>query len=580
MKSFISFLTERKSLILSLLCLLIGVFIGDSGIMFADATVVAPASDNSTPGSDGLQTQMAGQTSSVSNLEQSGPAANIIDEEIDETIAKFRPDFFPIDTIARRAVQKRMRGNYEVTHYDVDSAVIEAETVNAYTANTSTKRTKLLISTDDKDVFQMYSTIEVLGVNGYDPTGQIERETNLMLYVVGVSSEDELPIVVAINGPKANATDLECYIPSIPAGTKMICGSSAGSESQLFVPPSNSSPVPTTVYMQKKLLNTNITRYFENVKKKVNWDEQDIQEQALYEFRRRNEITLLFGQKGKILIKDSSLPNRQAENVYFQEGIWWGIKNFYDYVPGSFTYNDLIGITKMKFTGNNGSKIGFYGVGKDLLEDMLKVDYTKYKDLTVVGSTKWGIKMTSFESPFGTLNVVHVPILDQTSRPRYGMVLDLDYLVRYVMIDMETKELDMSVQGEEAKRKITQQIDCLALKGYSHMIVRPSEVSTAAVITPNVESLAIAATTTVPASKGIVVSAVGLNANATLALSGTNAAMFKVSPASLVHSDGSFNEAVIITYTPTATGSHSATLTISSQGAVSKTVTLSGTAAS
>ena len=68
----------------------------------------------------------------------------------------------------------------------------------------STKRTKLLISTDDKDVFPMYSTVEVLGVNGYDETGQIELEGNLMLYVAGIHTDDQLPIVIAINGPRVN----------------------------------------------------------------------------------------------------------------------------------------------------------------------------------------------------------------------------------------------------------------------------------------------------------------------------------------------------------------------------------------
>ena len=580
MKSFIDFVTKRKSLLLSLLCLFVGVLIGDSGMLLADVTVSAPVSDGATTGSEGLSTQQVGQTASVSNLEQTGEGASIIDEQIDEEIAKFRPDFFPLDTIVRRAVQKRMRGNYEVQHYDVDSAQITADTVTAYTANTSTKRAKLLLSTDDKDVFQKYDTIEVAGVNGYDETGQLEQEGNLMLYVVGVNSDDQLPIVIAINGPKVNPTDLESYITTIPAGSTLVGGPNACSESQLFVPPSNSTPVPTLVYMQKKIFNTSMTDYFKNVKKKINWTKQDIHEQAVWEFRRKGEIGYLFGHKGKILTKDDSLPNRQAENVYFQEGIWWGIKNFYDYVPGAFTYNDFIGITKMKFTGNNGSKIGFFGCGKDLLEDMLKIDYTKFKDMNVVGSTKWGIEMTSFKSSFGTLNVVHMPILDMTGRSKYGMVLDIDYLVRYYMKEMDSRTLDMAVQGEEAERDITQQIDCLALKGYSHMIIRPSAVSTAAVISSNVPSLAMTATTAAPATKAIVISGVGLNAAISAAVSGTNAALFTIAPASLTPASGAVSDAIIVTYTPVATGSHAAVLTLTSQGAQNLVINLTGTAAS
>ena len=68
-----------------------------------------------------------------------------------------------------------------------------------------------------------------------------------------------------------------------------------------------------------------------------------------------------------------------------------------------------------------------------------------------------------------------------------------------------------------------------------------------------------------------------LTANAALVLSGTNAGMFSVSPTSVTPIAGSINQIVTITYKPTAIGNHTATLTISSTDAESKTVALSGT---
>ena len=69
-----------------------------------------------------------------------------------------------------------------------------------------------------------------------------------------------------------------------------------------------------------------------------------------------------------------------------------------------------------------------------------------------------------------------------------------------------------------------------------------------------------------------------LTANATLALSGTNASMFTVSPNSVTPSNGSItNQTITVTYTPTAKASHSAKLTISSTGAESIEIQLSGT---
>lgn len=70
-----------------------------------------------------------------------------------------------------------------------------------------------------------------------------------------------------------------------------------------------------------------------------------------------------------------------------------------------------------------------------------------------------------------------------------------------------------------------------------------------------------------------------LTADAVLAISGTNADMFSVSPSSITPTDGSISDTeVTVTYTPTEAGSHEATLTVSSTGATDQVIALSGTA--
>ncbi|MEI6554144.1 MAG: lamin tail domain-containing protein [Paludibacter sp.] len=80
-------------------------------------------------------------------------------------------------------------------------------------------------------------------------------------------------------------------------------------------------------------------------------------------------------------------------------------------------------------------------------------------------------------------------------------------------------------------------------------------------------------------TKTINVSGANLTGNITLALSGTNADQFSLSQTSLTQTGGSVSNTVItITYTPTTTGPHTATLTLSSAGATDVTRSLSGTA--
>ena len=78
-------------------------------------------------------------------------------------------------------------------------------------------------------------------------------------------------------------------------------------------------------------------------------------------------------------------------------------------------------------------------------------------------------------------------------------------------------------------------------------------------------------------TKTFSISGMKLTADATLEITGTNAAMFSVSPTKITATDGNIAATdVTVTYTPTTTGTHSATLTISS-GTLSKKVSLSGT---
>ena len=75
-----------------------------------------------------------------------------------------------------------------------------------------------------------------------------------------------------------------------------------------------------------------------------------------------------------------------------------------------------------------------------------------------------------------------------------------------------------------------------------------------------------------------IVSGEYLQGNIGLAISGTNEAMFSVDKTSLTPSTGTVgNTTVTVTYTPSAAGLHSATVSITSTNATTKTVTLSGT---
>lgn len=111
-----------------------------------------------------------------------------------------------------------------------------------------------------------------------------------------------------------------------------------------------------------------------------------------------------------------------------------------------------------------------------------------------------------------------------------------------------------------------------------------SLTGTPTVATPNIsvtESSVATMSTNVGSndSKTITVSGANLTGDISLAVSGTNADQFSVTPNTLTPSSGSVSSTVVtVKYTPTAAGSHSATLTLSSSGATNKTFSLTGSA--
>ena len=108
-------------------------------------------------------------------------------------------------------------------------------------------------------------------------------------------------------------------------------------------------------------------------------------------------------------------------------------------------------------------------LGKQLLNDIQKIDLTLHKNITVKDDNVWGVACTRIHTVFGDIALVHDPTLDALGYSHCGGLIDENGLVRYCMKheDMETER----VEGEEAKREVVMTIDCLCLKGYSHIWV-------------------------------------------------------------------------------------------------------------
>lgn len=468
MKKIIDFLRENPWVVIMSLVAVLCYLWGDVvfGTLMASVSVVPVASTKASNGIAGLPTQGNGEATTVSGASQLGE--NLIDADVDDRIVGIASDESVIDTIKRK-IRRQVRVNsFEVDHYLIDDKRSKAYTNDTYSGIKATRAEIPFATTGERKIFQEYYTAICKGVNGYDPTGQIELPgVDLMLFFVGKNSTTEAPIAMAVNGPKVNATDDYCYVPTIPIGTEIILLSSAAYETQKFIAPSTIVPVPERMFLQKQLCNSIVSDYFAAQKKRIQFSESQIAEAVLRQFRLESCRTAWVGQPGKFKVQ--AMDNAMGYQWdYFSKGIRWQFKRQYD-LSSNITFADLINLSMVKFTGFNCTKKAIWLLGKQLLNDIQKIDLTLHKNISVTGDNVFGIECTKIHTVFGDIDLIHDPTLDALGYAHCGGLIDENGLVRYYMKNEDAKT--ENVDGEEAKREVVMTIDCLCLKGYSHIWV-------------------------------------------------------------------------------------------------------------
>ena len=471
MKKILNFLRENPLfVVVSLVSLLLyAVDSAEAGMMLAVVSVVPAGTPKASKGIAGLDTQGAGEATTVSNASEL--VGDLIDADVDTQIIGIASDESVIDTIKRK-IRRQVRVNsFEVDHYLIDDKRSKAYTNEVYTGIKATRAEIPFSTTGERKIFQEYYTAICKGVNGYDPTGQIELPgVDLMLFFVGKNSTTEAPIAMAVNGPKTNPSDDYCVVPTIPAGTEIILLSSAAYETQKFIAPSTIVPVPERMFLQKQLCNSIVSDYFAAQKKRLQFSESQIAEAVLRQFRLESCRTAWVGQPGKFKVQ--AMDNAMGYQWdYFSKGIRWQFKRQYD-LSSKITFADLINLSMVKFTGFNCTKRAIWLLGKQLLNDIQKIDLTLHKNISVTGDKIFGIECTKIHTVFGDIDLIHDPTLDALGYAHCGGLIDENGLVRYYMKNEDAKT--ENVVGEEAKREVVMTIDCLCLKGYSHIWVNGS----------------------------------------------------------------------------------------------------------
>ncbi len=235
-------------------------------------------------------------------------------------------------------------------------------------------------------------------------------------------------------------------------------------ETQKEVDPELIVPQPTRIYLQKRGMNQVVSDYFESQRKRIPFSKAIIAEQAIASFKVRGNRTLWAGRAGKFKV---NVPRMGMQTVYCTEGLRWQFKRELQH-QGKWTVERIIALAKMFFTGEDVPKTALLLAGKNLLEQIQCIDFSKHPEIqitTKVNSVGWSV--TNFHTVFGDIEIKREPTLDRLGWSNSGALIGENRLVHYVY--SAEHSFSDRVEGEEATRNGILIWDALALKGGCHI---------------------------------------------------------------------------------------------------------------
>lgn len=421
-----------------------------------------------TTGTAGVKSQVNGAAATASNLAAATggiAGGNLVEPDIDQLLFQIKGDDTPLMQMMLLARKVKVESPV-VEHYMFDEPRSRVVTIEAVAA-TNSQRAILPLGSGDQQIPRPYGTLLCKGVAGWTADGsKQDPNKELLLFVVDHDAATGNPIVYACNGPKTNTSDEYCTMPEIPAGTTIILLANALYETQKNVDPDLVIPQATQVYLQKRGMNQIVSDYFDSVKKRIPYSKALLAEAAITKFKTDGNRTLYAGQKSHFKVNTGKVG---VQDIYTTEGVRYQVKKELRHI-GKWTIEEFIALTKMVFTGEDVPKKVVCLSGKNFLENIQCMDYSKHPEIQIsVDTNDYGWSVTKFHTVFGDIEFKHDPTLDRLGWANSALILAPDRLVHYQYSAEHTSK--DRVDGEEATREALLVWDALALKGSCHIWV-------------------------------------------------------------------------------------------------------------
>jgi hypothetical protein len=378
--------------------------------------------------------------------------AGIVDQDLSKDITLFNPDRFPLDTMTRELLKKKGKATSQKVKYFQKSTKPFSDVIKV--ANTDATKTSIVVTPETRSTWRTKDTLVMRGVG----TGGAD-----VMFQVSSVTEDTITL-------KPISQD---KIPTWSANQVVYRLGNAMSEKDMTTEPFAVYPEEFTQFCQNFMAQIEETTFAGLTEKKVDWDFNDMEIENLYSLRGEIEASFLFGVKHEI--------KNGSDTTLFTNGIVHSIDKKLTYGTGgddrTLTKEMYTKWMESIFTGNNGSKERVLLAGSGLVSAISLLRETdKVMQNNTQLETYLGVKCTSIVSDFGTLKIVHAPLLDELGWKENGIAIDLEHLYKKEFVPMHATELDLKGSGQRnANAKVIQEVSCLILRHPDcHAIIEPA----------------------------------------------------------------------------------------------------------
>ena len=350
------------------------------------------------------------------------------EEDLNKQIVKVRPQDTPIDTFTREIANNETCESWEAGGWEIGTRETR-DTVKADVLASATT-----ITVDNPDMWKPGDTFIVHTYSAADQGPMLDGSGNPVQCLIKSISGDALTV--------QRVGTLSAALPAISEDDILCRLSPAVSELEASVEGFGIQPSDRKYFNQTHMCQVEESVIHSLHKKKVAMDFSVYKEQTIWDFKRGMELSNLFGVGG--LSK-----NAKGELVHLSTGLWWQMnqQSTVDFSE-AMTDQNWNAIGKAIFEGNNGADRRLLFAGNGLLEQIANAK--SYQKQLEAKNTELvlGLRVYKIETPFGELLVKPMGSLFEGYFSKCGMVIDPNYVKKYIMEPLQTTNLDLDKTGQ------------------------------------------------------------------------------------------------------------------------------------